>query len=1025
MFPDQTIYTVNADVGLLHAILNGVAMVCSQDALVWGFAMLAAMWRLVGMTTAGALRSANGPGAGTGMTQNAVNLIVPFLFAIALTSSQLQTSVTVQSSATGTVTAVDNVPFIISGLPATASLLSQEVGGVVETAMQGTGTDYSSLSAAGVGFINPLKTLLTSRTAILKLGSIQSQVGSLIAGCIGPDAAVDHAQINRLVMNAGNNATGATGAGPGQSISVFNLTGTAPNAAPTAIGALLHQASLNQYGYVENIYVSGNPHMVGCADAANQVASNINDTLYSADFKRAVQGTVNSADVPNKTADYGVTSLSTIYTAVRTAHTATNTLTGGASQANAEMINLLFSEMVRNEMGCLKANGTNKAACLAMAVQANEIERNNIQSAANGVESLLYAGQFSNYITALIIGLGPIIVMFMMFAGMDSVKNMKAAAHMIVWPLLIMNVGAELINAMIYNSVANFMTTVAQSGYITQAVAVEVYKNFSMKIGTASHLIATLPILMTTIFALGQSAALVKISDTMGSNSKKAGEAATPALINSAPMVQNTSMVNAVQGINGSVSKASGAIDGIASSAKFGDKTREASHVMTATRNRAQSVSEGKKEMAQWHKAFETGNYSNWGLSRAEGDAIKKSYQENDGTKVDFSEGSKVDASKNNQNSASASANLGGSVGLGVGGFSAGAQVGGKGETATSSANQLSKTDSNGRTTSLTNSRALSKALDEHMSRTKSRGTGGNVSDKLSKSVNTAKEFSTVLSDTKSMGETTSDANKNVSGFTSMAAQITPAEYMHAADHGRDWNKYQLNEGQKFENNPAVQPYLSKAKTDVASGAHSQIQGNQKAHDAYVRSMAAVRLANDPNASAQDKFDANSYLVGASEAMLNMKFQMGDTSMQNHEIGTPTNRTGVDASGLIRAGDNIPSAKGGGNSAFDKAFDGKAGPVRDGVQGGVVEAGGIAERFDQNNQDAIEKGLGAHGPGTKSRTASGVAVSTAGGEQYSSRDVDKKVVDSVDEMLSEFPKLPEKRPAEMLSPEKRTGFDNR
>jgi conjugal transfer mating pair stabilization protein TraG len=58
-------------------------------------------------------------------------------------------------------------------------------------------------------------------------------------------------------------------------------------------------------------------------------------------------------------------------------------------------------------------------------VQANEIERNNIQAAANGFESLMYAGAFANQITAVVIGLGPVIVLFMMFAGVGAGKNMR------------------------------------------------------------------------------------------------------------------------------------------------------------------------------------------------------------------------------------------------------------------------------------------------------------------------------------------------------------------------------------------------------------------------------------------------------------------------------------------------------------------------------------------------------------------------------------------------------------------------
>jgi len=120
---------------------------------------------------------------------------------------------------------------------------------------------------------------------------------------------------------------------------------------------------------------------------------------------------------------------------------------------------------------------------------------------------------------------------------------------------------------MIYIQVSNFMRAIAQGGFINQSTAVEIYKNFSLEIGTASHRIATLPILMSTIFALGQSAALLKISDSMASGSKDESKSVNPAPVDATPLVANSSGAKAEQGVGGTNVSLTGAVPAIATNA--------------------------------------------------------------------------------------------------------------------------------------------------------------------------------------------------------------------------------------------------------------------------------------------------------------------------------------------------------------------------------------------------------------------------------------------------------------------------
>lgn len=987
-FSTQTIYTTNADVTLLNTILNGVAMICQQTGMIWGFALFAAIWRIVSMTTQATIKSVSS--GDTGMAQNVLSSLVPFVLAILLTAPSLQTDVVVESSINGRTTLVSNVPIVLSIVPATASLLSTDVGTVVRTAFQGSGTNYPALSAYRQGFINPLKVLLTSRTAILKMGSVHSQVNAVISSCLGSDVGADYSSIYALVANAGN--TGATST---TSISVYDGAGTAP----TAIGALLYQASLNPNGVVTDVAVNGND-VVSCFDAANAVAANINTALYSSEFARVVQGAVNSADQPNTGGSFGITTLSTTYLAVRTANTATNTLAGGVTQANAEMINMLFSEMLKNNLDCLKADGANKTTCLAMSVQGNEIERNNIQSAANGVEGLLYAGQFSNYITALIIGLGPIIVMLMMFSGVSSGKNMRVAVHMIVWPILIMNVGAELINGMIYSNVANFMTTIAQGGYLSQAVMVEVYKAFSLQIGTASHLIATLPILMTTIFALGESAAVVSIAKSMGSGGTKVSDSVAPAAVNSAPLVSNSSMATAKQGAGFNVTSGTGALNAVSTRSEFGSMAREAGHVISAAEAKQKTISAGQTDMASWKRAFSTGDYSRWGLNKSEGEAIKKSYERNLGARAGKTDAEGITGTRANSNSTNISG--GGSLKLSAAGLSGSATVGATTQTAANDTKSTAVSAS--RDTALNESNALGQALTEDKAVSRYRNSGGDKSKNLTASLDTQKTYASTLSGTSSVSDTTSIALKKSQAFVEQSSQIGSTEIAAQMERNGEFNRFQLLEGKTFDRLEALDKYKQKANADMDSGA-TDVISNPAAREAAVRHRAAVLLANDESATPEDRLKADRYLVDSAQAMQAIRFQSGDTSMKPLNIDSPLNATGVDRPGLERDGNRLipvrPASHAGTTPATTpgvKAAPGSgipitkkpkptpppqddplgAGDFKQQVTGAVKRTKDRVENADENaRRSAADSGLDKDGHGTAIRAAANLVNNAA------------------------------------------------
>jgi conjugal transfer mating pair stabilization protein TraG len=905
-----------------------------------------------------------------------------------LTNPQMKTTVTVESGLTGATMSVDHVPVLISFVPATASLVSKIVGEKLEVAMQTTGTDYASLSATHKGFINPLKTLLTSRTAILRLGGVASEVNSLLSTCLNADSGADYAKVASHVLFAGNLPSADAGPAP---IPVWSGVGSER----TSIGMLLAEAAQNTTAIVTDIKVGSND-IATCADAAAQVGADIEQALQSDEFKRVVQGAVNAADQPNPNGDFSINDIASQYAAVRTANSVTGGMAVGVAQANAETINLLFSELVKNDLDCLRADGANKSTCLAMAVQANEIERNNIQAAANGFESLMYAGAFANQIIAVIIGLGPVIVLFMMWAGVGAGKNMKVAAHMIVWPLLIMNVGAELINSMIYMSIANFMRTLSQGGVINQSTAVEVYKNFSLEIGTASHLMAALPILMSTIFALGESAALVKIADSMASGSKDESKAVNPAPVDSAPLVTNSSVAKAEQTVGGTDVSLNGAIPAIATSAQFGSMQREASSSLTSAHQKVQSITEGETNLQSWLSGMSTGNFQKLNVSESTLKAVTDAYNRNYLATQTGKSGQGVNSSKDNFNASQTSASVGAEIGGGVPGggkgglfgISGGASLGADHRTTAGANDNLQAGKKVEQDDSVAKSLALSKAFSTVLQGNSSKDTGTDETRTLQHSLGVQRQYSKTLSESKSVSDVASEAVKRSSGFVALNAQIGGKEVTSQMKTNAAYQRFQLNEGRSFGNSAVAQPYLERARQDMKAGVTDRIVGDEAAKEALARHRAAFLLASDENAKPEDRLGANEYLLGSANAMIAARFTAVDLALRPHyDISSPTDHSGVKANALIRQVSGAGRGKSGGKGANSAAQEPT---VSERLNGGSNFATDVAKDVKalankvRGDRQAAEGGAAAagltgnDGPGTNHRAMSNVGANLTG-----------------------------------------------
>lgn len=972
--PTLTIYSVSADLTTLYAIFNGVAMICKQTAFIWGFAFLACLWRLSTTVTAGAFRSVNGPSAGnSALASGSMAAFVPFILAFMLTTPGLKGTIELEATVNGALEEVDNVPLVISAIPAAGSVLSLNLNQIVSTAFGTVDADYPTISASANGFMNPMKMLLSSRTALYRLNGIDSEVKAVLVSCLGADSGVDYANLQKLVMNTGN--TGATAA---QSIEINGAN-------PTSMGALLYQASTMTTGVVSDPSVVKTSGFLSCADAANQVANDITDALQSTEYARVSMGAVNGLDQPLPNADNSVNAQALQFDALATANAMGNVFTGGTAQANAEFMNLIFSEMVGNDLTCIRATGDALTQCQATALQASEVERNNLQEAASEVPMLRYAGSFGNYLIALIIGLGPVIVMFMMFAGMGVWKTVVTTAHIIVWPMLAVNVGAEIVNGMISISYGNFLNALRGGGYLSHATTLAAYKEMSLQIGTASHIMSSLPVLMSIIFGLGESSALTSVGTSIAPKSSDTTDNVAPRVEATQPMFQQSSIGAGTQMVGGAKLGLHGAVEAAASRVTYGNSAQELSNAISAGEQRSSTISESESALSSFRNALSTGDGSRLFSDSTTGQAFIDNLEKRTGFSHDKFSRQQLDASRGNVNTTEASMGAGGGIevggGIGAGspplsvGFKVGANAGAQTKAATQDA--LNASHAAGTGDNLSFSKAVSQALTDTMNQVKGTSHWSSSSKDLTRALDQQKSYQQTLSDTKTAGEQSAETARLSNSFVAQASSMGAEQIAWQRLSNADYQMFQSTAGQALDRNPAFQRGLDIAREEAASGATDR-QSDPAAQAAVNRHRAAVLLAQDSSASAGDRMQAVKYLAQEGTAMFHGTIA-GDMPRQlNEKIAAPVNRTG--AALPAAGGGGITGGGGGGGHAHHEphatpvAVSNAPSPMGQAlaseVKGAVEQGGKTLDATLAHTQD-VQKfaGLTQDGPGTVGRTA--------------------------------------------------------
>ncbi|PTT90206.1 hypothetical protein DBR42_06430, partial [Pelomonas sp. HMWF004] len=786
----------------------------------------------------------------------------------------------VESTITGLVTVVDNVPMAISIIPATASILGQEVGAVVETAFQGASADYSSISASGSGFINPLKVLLSARSAMNRLNGIASEVDAIVASCLGPAAAVDYSNVMALINNAGN--TGATAS-----------TSIAINGAnPSSLGAMLYQASLNSEGYVNSINPSSNK-VLSCNDAAYQVANNITDALNSGEFSRVVKGAVNGMDQLNVNDNVTFDRLTEQWNATRTANSVNNSLAFGSQQAQTEVMNMLAAELVQNMQACMATSGESRTICESALVQSNEIERNNIQMAAAEVPMLKYAGSFGNYLQALIIGVGPIVAMFMMFAGVEAGKCLKTVAHLMVWPIIVTNVGAEVINGLTYINIANFVQgLVNTNGLISQAQTFNLYKELSFQIGSASHMMASLPVIMGMIFALGESAALVSVGTNIAPKSSEVANDVTPKAIHQDALIKGSGVGSISHSPEAAHTQLGGSMPMISASSAIGREIDKADAAFSSVDQKAKTRAATENVAASNADMVSKSKFSGSEYTKSETDALRSFMNASTGTKVSDGTGERANSESNNGVDTNLGLNATGGIGGGGGGGGGlFGQVGAAANTSARAGSSLSNTVHGSHDEEVHKAKETGNALEKALTFAKSHNFGERAVRDLTKRVEAQRAYTESLTSSETSSDQKTKALEQSAEVTAYAGNVSAEQVAHQTHTNADFGSFMMMEGQAMKGNAAFERNLALATREADNSGTNNVLGDGQGRDAALAFRAAQLTAQDSNASVDDRFAAAKFVTGAMSHLMHGGVSHQAIAAPTRVEGNPENNT--------------------------------------------------------------------------------------------------------------------------------------
>jgi len=883
-------FTLNtySDVGLLATIFNGQAMLVSDGESLNYYWVAIAVAAIVGLFFGIAKRLLN-PNNQAALRHVGVNFIVGILLVIVYTT--MTARIIVQSERDGSVAAVDNVPVVSFITPVLMSSLSIDFSRKMETAYQAVNTNYTMLGGTtNQTFGEPLRALLSMRTALTRLPRIQSDLRAIVGSCI--DNGADLATLNQKISFAGNAL-----AGGGTALESLSIMGTT---VPTSVGVLLKAASQNTTAFVTDMTPpDGNTVALSCESAVEIVVGEINAAFSSQMFStNGARAPANAIDRASST-EYTFDLLGNTYAGLRNFALTTGMTAVGADKANAEMINLIFGQELMRNLDCLKEGGSNKTTCLASAGLANAIEQGNIDAAANGSAFMSGFGAFADALFAVIIGLSPVFIIVMIFLGQNLYKMAYAYLQTMIWSVLVYNFGAVLVNAIIMYRISAGLSSLAGNAIINQAAAVEAYRLLSLQVGAAASLLTSLTLLVPTLFSLSQSATMAGIGRQVVGQDRFNEKTVAPTLVETSPMTRISPIADtSLTPTGGAITKTIGSVAGAEAQMRLMESNQQFQRAREHQLSLSHRVEDQVSNSRDFFKSVVDGKGTSVGITKRSADLISDAWNKSHAAAKDVSNNSSISLNSSNSNRNSADAYVGANATVGTSltapfSASASAEVGVKATASKSSDDTFSagrgSTLAERASASLSDSQQVIANLEQSMQQT----TDKTHREEIGRAIRDVKSHSVSDSDVQSLVNSSRETASIGSSIVGQSSTVSDNQIVAASGVPNSALNRVLDDRASFAAlGPEYQQHYDKSHKFIESGNAGTIGGSnaeQAKHNiASIRALADY--ANNPAADPEKRAIAVGLMAKSLSAVI------GTTATDPGSlsaVGTPGVRTGT------------------------------------------------------------------------------------------------------------------------------------
>jgi len=414
---------------------------------------------------------------------------------------------------------------------------------------------------------------------------------------------------------------------------------------------------------------------------------------------------------------------------------------------------------------------------------------------------------------------------------------------------------------------------------------------------------ASLPVLMSMIFALGETAGAVSVAGDMQPKGSEVGSDLVPHMANQEALVTSSSRARGQQGAGWVDVGMTGHTDAVSAQSSFRSLTDRASSDLSQAVSTERSEAQQTSVVRDVAEKLARREYQSLGVSQVEGEQLRhtldNSLREGSGSSLTTIGGHTSSDSRTSAVGVDAS---GGASIKGV----LGAGVNGSMHASSAAVDENTLLENVQKSSNLDVAKSLSHALSADVGSSRTSNQGQDRSKELSEGKSAADSYVESVSHRASNTSALSHGLQQADSFLAQTQRIGASELAHYAANNDEYKFFQFGEGNRFSESQAARPYLAQAERDMGSLSTDAVMGDARSRQAVQRHMAAVSMAKDPKLPEATRLAATGYLVNEANAMTHGSFQAPDSHSFGElatPAGGPRNDTGVRARGLSsRAG---------------------------------------------------------------------------------------------------------------------------